>query len=149
MRRQSGFTLIELMIGVAIIGILAAIVIPQYRDYASRTKWVENVSAVRAIQVALGECINDKQDTSYPECQTDISLEAAGYLPDGFAIANTQTSYMSAAPTVAATVITITGTSEVGNCTVTMTPNPTNESLLWTIQSSGAGCGRSNTGFTN
>ncbi|MET0072270.1 MAG: pilin [Candidatus Thiodiazotropha sp.] len=149
MRRQSGFTLIELMIVVAIIGILAAIVIPQYRDYSSRTKWANNVSAVRAVQTAIGECINDKQDTSYPDCQTDISLENAGYLPDGFDIANTTTSYMSADPQVDDTEITIVGNSEVGDCTVTMTPTPTNEALIWSIMSSGAGCGRSNTGFPN
>ncbi|MEW8587078.1 MAG: prepilin-type N-terminal cleavage/methylation domain-containing protein, partial [Candidatus Thiodiazotropha sp.] len=117
MRRETGFTLIELMIVVAIIGILAAIVIPQYRDYASRTKWADNISAVRSIQVALGECINDKQDTTYPECQTNVSLEGAGYLPEGFDIANTTTSYMDGAPTVAATIITIKGTTEVGGCT--------------------------------
>ena len=149
MHKKSGFTLIELMIVVAIIGILAAIVIPQYRDYASRTKWANNVSAVRAIQVAIGECINDKQDTFYPECQDYGSLEAAGYLPDGFTIANTTTSYMAKTPDVTATVITLYGTGEVGGCDVTMRPNPTNESLLWTIKSSGTNCNRSNTGFAN
>ncbi|PUB86902.1 MAG: pilus assembly protein PilA [gamma proteobacterium symbiont of Ctena orbiculata] len=149
MHRQSGFTLIELMIVVAIIGILAAIVIPQYRDYNSRTKWANNVSALRAVQTAIGECINDKQDTSYPECQTDVTLEGAGYLPDGFSIANTKTSTMSADPSVVNTIITIKGTTEVGGCTVTMTPIPTHEALLWTLKSSGTGCGRSNTGFTN
>ncbi|MEW8507646.1 MAG: prepilin-type N-terminal cleavage/methylation domain-containing protein [Candidatus Thiodiazotropha sp.] len=147
--RQSGFTLIELMIVVAIIGILAAIVIPQYRDYASRTKWANNISAVRAVQVAIGECINEKQDTTFPDCQTDTTLEAAGYLPDGFTIANTTTDYMDAAPVVKAAAITLSGTSEVGGCDVTMTPNPTNESLLWTIKSSGTDCSRSNTGFNN
>ncbi|MEW8507645.1 MAG: prepilin-type N-terminal cleavage/methylation domain-containing protein [Candidatus Thiodiazotropha sp.] len=149
MRKQSGFTLIELMIVVAIIGILAAIVIPQYRDYASRTKWANNISAVRAVQVAIGECANDKQDVTHADCLTDATLEAAGYLPDGFTIANTTTDYMDASPVVKAAVITLSGTSEVGGCDVTMTPNATTEAVLWTIKSSGTDCGRSNTGFNN
>ncbi|MES9823118.1 MAG: pilin [Candidatus Thiodiazotropha endolucinida] len=149
MRKQSGFTLIELMIVVAIIGILAAIVIPQYRDYASRTKWANNVSAVRAVQVAIGECINDKQDPADAACQSDVTLEANGYLPTGFTIANTQTDYMAGSPTVAGTIITLVGTNEVGACTVTMTPNPSTEAVIWDIESTGAGCGRSNTGFLN
>ncbi|MBV2097098.1 MAG: prepilin-type N-terminal cleavage/methylation domain-containing protein [Candidatus Thiodiazotropha sp. (ex Codakia orbicularis)] len=149
LRHTSGFTLIELMIVVAIIGILAAIVIPQYRDYASRTKWANNVSAVHGVQVAIGECINEKQDTTYPDCQTAKSLEQAGYLPEGFDIANTKTTYMDKTPDVTKTEITLSGTSEVGDCDVTMTPNPTNEALIWTIKSSGTDCGRSNTGFTN
>ncbi|PUB86903.1 MAG: pilus assembly protein PilA [gamma proteobacterium symbiont of Ctena orbiculata] len=148
MRKQSGFTLIELMIVVAIIGILAAIVIPQYRDYASRTKWANNVSAVRAVQVAIGECVNDKQQLA-ADCLTDVTLEDAGYLPEGFTIANTKTSTMAADPAVAAGIITLKGTTEVGGCTITMTPKANTEAVLWDIVSSGTGCGRSNTGFTN
>ncbi|MEW8003783.1 MAG: pilin [Candidatus Thiodiazotropha sp.] len=149
MRKQSGFTLIELMIVVAIIGILAAIVIPQYRDYASRTKWANNVSAVRAIQVAIGECINDKQDETNASCVDQPGLLAAGYLPEGFDVANITSDYIQGSPTVSGAEIEIVGTTEVGGCTITMTPAPSTEAVIWNITSSGAGCGRSNTGFQN
>ena len=49
LRAREGFTLIELMIVVAIIGVLAAIAIPAYRDYANRAKMAEVLSAIDAI----------------------------------------------------------------------------------------------------
>ena len=54
-RTQRGFTLIELMIVVAIIGVLAAIAIPAYRDFANRAKMSEVIAAIDAIAQGASE----------------------------------------------------------------------------------------------
>jgi len=56
---QKGFTLIELMIVVAIIGILAAVAIPAYSDYTKKAKFTEVVQATQAVKTAVEICASD------------------------------------------------------------------------------------------
>ena len=58
---QRGFTLIELMITVAIIGILSAIAIPSYQDYVKRGRIVDAVSILSGMQVGMEQHFQDRR----------------------------------------------------------------------------------------
>lgn len=55
MKKQQGFTLIELMIVVAIIGILAAVALPAYQDYTTRAKVTEGIGMASAAKLAVSD----------------------------------------------------------------------------------------------
>jgi len=111
---QKGFTLIELMIVVAIIGILAAIALPAYQDYTNKAKVSEVVLAASAART----CVQEINQGSPDQTTADYTSCAA---PSG--------SQYVASVTVADTgVITATGTGFPGDANaqpvVTLTPKP-------------------------
>lgn len=74
---QRGFTLIELMIVIAIVGVLAMVAIPQYRDYLIRTKVVEGLNLATPAKMAVSETINAKGGTNFKALDTGYSPPAA------------------------------------------------------------------------
>ena len=61
MRKQSGFTLIELMITVVVVAILAAIAVPSYRDYILRGKVAEATSTLSTLRLGMEKWFSDNR----------------------------------------------------------------------------------------
>lgn len=73
-RRLAGFTLIEVMVTVAIVAILAAVAVPQYRDYVTRGRIPDATSGLAAKQVQLEQYFQDNRTyVNAPACASDAT----------------------------------------------------------------------------
>lgn len=128
-KAQAGFTLIELMIVVAIIGILAAVAIPAYSDYTVKAKIANALSSAGSLKTAVALCGQENGDVA--NCNT---ANGAANLP-----AFTPTKEVTGATITGAGVVTLTladiGKNTSGK-TIIMTPTVGTSAVTWTNTSS-------------
>jgi type IV pilus assembly protein PilA len=125
MKKQSGFTLIELMIVVAIVAILAAIALPAYQDYTRRARATEVVVATGGFKTGVEVCAQSTQTLAGCNAGTNgIPAPISG--ASGSRVATMG---------VTDGVISGTGTEDTGTggtgCSISLTPTLDNGRVLW------------------
>jgi type IV pilus assembly protein PilA len=126
---QKGFTLIELMIVVAIIGILAAIAIPAYQDYTIRSQVTEGLNLASAVKAGVAESFSNTG--TWP---TNLAEAGVDNTPSG--------KYVSGVAVGAGGVITITyggqANTNIGTKTLALNPGTSaNNDVIWVCGSAG------------
>jgi type IV pilus assembly protein PilA len=118
---SNGFSLLELLLVVALIGILSAFAVPTYQTYLQKTRFMEVVQHSHALRVAQSACLLQAgEDIS--SCDTFAELA----MPSASSSNNTQSIELSST----SGMITGTGTTAAGGYTFTLTPSINGDGLL-------------------
>jgi prepilin-type N-terminal cleavage/methylation domain-containing protein len=129
---QRGFTLIELMIVVAIIAILAAVAIPMYSDYTQRATAATGIAALSSFKTSVALC--HQRSGSLTGCTSGTNG-----IPAAIADADAVNGLDAAAATdgvITATLDAMDAADTPANITVTLTPTVTGSNLNWVISCS-------------
>ncbi|MCX7133574.1 type IVa pilus major pilin TapA [Aeromonas piscicola] len=129
MKKQSGFTLIELMIVVAIVAILAAIALPAYQTYTQKAKFTEVVSATGAFKTAIEVCYQTGGDMSL------CDQNSGGGVPSAAGASGFVSSVTVGAGAASAARITATGVAPVA-FTYILDGSGNNGQVTWAVVSS-------------
>lgn len=132
MKNQQGFTLIELMIVVAIIGILAAIAIPAYQDYTIRAQVSEGLNLSGAAKAAVTEFYQDQG--AFPGDNATAGLEAAGNITGKYVTSVT----VGGGGVLSVLYGGLSANANIAGETLTMTPFDNAGSISWTCAGTGA-----------
>ena len=129
-RVQKGFTLIELMIVVAIIGILAAIAIPQYQDYTIRAKLSNAITAADPLKQAVAICIQEAGGVA-TNCNT---TNAAANIPTFVATKEVASATVTNAGVITLTLVASGIGTGVDGAGIILTPTPNATAVVWDTQ---------------
>lgn len=124
-QKQQGFTLIELMIVIAIIGILAAIALPQYQTYTKKARFSEVVLAASSAKGLVDVCYQTRGAGNMANCNNNakVGLDATGAAAGDHVLSvNVGTGG----------VVTAVGQSTVDDATYVLTPKAVSGTLTWT-----------------
>ena len=127
---QKGFTLIELMIVIAIIGILAAVAVPQYSQYTKRARFSEVIVASAPIKTGIEVCV--QSESNLADCST---FDDIGIVRTSVEVGD---DVASAVITAGTAIITMTADPDLNSTTYVLTPTYDNvaNTLTWDVTGS-------------
>ena len=129
--KNKGFTIIELMIAVAIIGILAAIAVPAYQSYTIRARVSEAMTFAGSAKTSVTEYYQVNGTFPMGMTNTTVGLPAAASLSG----TNTASITVSQVSANVATIVAVTSISGVSGMTITLTGTGNSSGMTWTCTS--------------